>query len=273
MDLSHISRTAILLLICRAVQAEKTKSEYNDPMAILSLKRLISIVSEEDKRWILKKKRNYEGIQSRDAKAGVKRGIAFDIATNHFIADNPQCTVINLACGFDTRYWRINNDKCKYIEIDLPEVVTLKKEILKDHPGYEIIGSSVLDTSWIDEVTVNGNAGFLLLAEGLFPWIPPQDAARLLKEIEERFFQSQLVMDTVPEKFTKGLWKKLFRLHSRIDWGLDVSWVFGIKDPHDIETYGNGFKVIGVERGSAGPIITVSINAVQPAAVGDLAKA
>jgi hypothetical protein len=65
----------------------------------------------------------------------------------------------------------------------------------------------------------------------------------------------------VPEKYTKGIWKKLIRLHARIDWGLDVSWVFGIKNPNDIEAYGNGLKVIGEEKGSAGPIITVSIHA------------
>jgi O-methyltransferase involved in polyketide biosynthesis len=261
MDLSQVSRTAILLLICRAVETERHASVFNDPMAVLCLERLMSIAPEEDKRWIIRRKRMYEGIQARDAKAGVRRVMAFDNAANRFIADNPKCTVINLACGFDTRFWRIENEKCNYIELDLPEVINLKKEILKDHLGYEVIGSSVSDTSWIDKVTINGNTGFLLLAEGLFPWLPEQDAARLLKEIGERFYRSQLVLDTVPEKYTKGIWKTLIRLHSRIDWGLDVSWVFGIKNPRDIEAYGNGLKVIGEEKGSAGPIITVSINA------------
>jgi O-methyltransferase involved in polyketide biosynthesis len=260
MDLSQVSRTAILLLICRAVEAEKNNSKFNDPMSILCLERLMSIASEEDKRWIIRKKRMYEGLQARDAKAGVKRGRAFDNITNRFIAEHPKCTAINLACGLDTRFWRIENEECSYIEIDLPEVIKLKKELLKDHIGYEMIGSSVLETLWIDNVTANGNTGFLLLAEGLFMWLPPQEAIRLLKEIGERFYRSQLVLDMVPEKYTKGIWKELIRLHSKMDWGLDVSWVFGIKNPHDLEVYGNGLKVIGEEKGSAGPIITVSIN-------------
>jgi O-methyltransferase involved in polyketide biosynthesis len=221
------------------------------------------MASEEDRRWIIRKKREYEGIRARDAKSGIRRLMAFDNAADRFITGNPNCTVINLACGFDTRFWRIENEKCKYIELDLPEVIQLKKEILKDHLGYEVIACSVVDTSWIDKVTMNGNTGFLLIAEGLFPWIPQQDAARLFKEIEAGFYRSQLVLDVVPERYTKGIWKELIRLHSRIDWGLDVSWVFGFKDPHDIETYGNGFKVIGVEKGSAGPIITVSIHAAE----------
>jgi hypothetical protein len=40
-----------------------------------------------------------------------------------------------------------------------------------------------------------------------------------------------------------------------------VAWEFGIKHPRDIEAYGNGLKVTGEEKGSTGPIITVSLNA------------
>ncbi len=262
MALSQVSRTAILTLICRAIEAEKNEPVFNDPMAVLCLERLMSLASEEEKRWISREKRIYAGIQAHDTKALARRAMAFDHAAKRFIDDNPQCTVINLACGFDTRFWRIENEKCDYIEIDLPGVIELKKEILKDRLGYEMMGSSVLDTSWIDKVTVSGNTGFLLLAEGLFMWFSPQEGTRLLKEMEERFYRSQIVLDMVPEKYTKGIWKFFLRLETKITWGLDeVSWSWGIKNPHDIEVCGKGLKVIGEEKGSAGPIITTSINA------------
>jgi methyltransferase (TIGR00027 family) len=261
MNLSQVSRTAILLLICRAVESQRNPSEFNDPLAVLGLERLLSVASAEDRRWIIKHKRRYEGIQGRDAVAGVRRGRVFDNAANRFIAEHAQSTVINLACGLDTRFWRIENAKCRYIELDLPPVIELKKEILKEHLGYEVLGCSVLDTSWIDQVTIHGNTDFLLIAEGLFMWLPPQEAARLFKEIGERFDRSQLVLDMVPERYTKGVWKQLVRLHSRLEWGLDVAWDFGIQHPHDLEAYAKGFKVIAEEKGSAGPVITVSINA------------
>jgi O-methyltransferase involved in polyketide biosynthesis len=261
MDLSRVSQTAILTLICRAVETEKDGSVFNDPMAVLCLERLTSTASEKDKRWIIREKRIYEGIQAHHTRSGARRVKAFDNAANRFIADNPECTVVNLACGFDTRFWRIENEKCNYLELDLPEVVQLKKEILKDHLAYEIIGGSVLDTSWIDKVTRRGNTGFLLLAEGLFPWIPRQDAIGLLREIGGRFSRSQLVLDMIPEKYLKGIWKHILRLEKKIVWGFDVPWAFAIKDPHDLEAYGKGLRVIGEEEGGAGPIITVSINA------------
>jgi O-methyltransferase involved in polyketide biosynthesis len=261
MDLSQVSRTAILTLICHAVEAENPKSALHDPMAGLCLERLIASASGEDLRWIIKKKQAYEGLHARDAKALSRRVLVFDRAVQRFIAEHPHCTVINLACGFDTRFWRIENEKCTYLELDLPGVIQLKKEILKDHLGYEMIAGSVLDTAWINQVTAHGNTDFLLLAEGLWMWFPQAEAVRLFKEIGERFERSQLVLDVVHERYTQGIWKQLVRLHSKIDWGLDVAWVSGIKNSRDIEAYGKGLKVIGEEKGSTGPVISVSIHA------------
>ena len=261
MDLSQVSRTAILLLICRAVESERGEAEFYDPMAVLCLERLLDMAAEEDRRWMLTHKRMYAGIQGRDARAGTQRGRAIDRGVNRFIAEHPAGTVVNLACGFDTRFWRIEHEKCRFIELDLPGVIELKKELLQDQLKYEMLGGSVLDTSWIDQVTRQGHTDFLLIAEGLFMWFPPAEARRVFKEMGARFQRSRLILDMVPERYTQGIWKKLIRLHSRMDWGLDVAWEFGIKQPEDIEAYGSGLKVIGVEKGSAGPIITVSINA------------
>lgn len=230
-------------------------------MASLLLERLISIASAEEKNWIVSRKRFYAGISARDAKAGARRAKVFDDTANRFILANPQCTVINIACGFDTRFWRITNENCRYIEIDLPEVVALKREILKDQLGYELIGCSVLNASWIDQVTANDNSRFLLLAEGLLMFLPKPDVIHLFQLLAQRFSRSQFVFDMVPEKYLKGVWKMMLHLETKINWGLDVSWLSGIKDPRDIESYGPGLRVLADVKGSAGPIITVSINA------------
>jgi O-methyltransferase involved in polyketide biosynthesis len=119
----------------------------------------------------------------------------------------------------------------------------------------------VLDTAWIEQVTATGSSDFLLIAEGLIMWLPPAEAARLLQEIGQKFTRSQLVLDVVHERFTRGLWQAFIRLHSRLDWGLDVAWSFGVRNARQLERYSDSFKVSGEEKGSAGPIFTVSINA------------
>jgi O-methyltransferase involved in polyketide biosynthesis len=260
MNLSVVSQTAILALVGRVVESEKKNPVFNDPMAVLCLERLMSVASQEEKNRIMKWKKRYAAWPARDAKARALTARNFDSIASLFIANNPGCTVINLACGLDTRFWRIENEKCEYIELDLPEVIELKREILKDQLDYELIGCSVFDTSWIDKVTSNGNSGFLLLAEALFFYLPKQEVIRLLEVIARRFNRSQLVLDMAPEKYTKGLWKRMIQIESRV-WDIDVSFVSGINHPGEIESYGKGLKVIGDVKGNVGPIITVSINA------------
>jgi O-methyltransferase involved in polyketide biosynthesis len=263
MDLSQISRTAIFTLICRVIGTENKIFAFKDPMAVLCLKRLIASASEEDKRWINRVKYIYEKIETRDTFASVRRVKTFDETANRFIAENPGCTIVNLACGFDTRYWRLEHEKCVYIEIDLPEVVRIKKELLKEHLEYEIIGGSVLDAVWIDKVTVQRNTDYLLLAEGLFMYLSPQDAKSLLQEISEKFYRSQFVADMALRKYTKGMWNYFIKLQGKVTLGLNLSMTFGIEKPQDIEAYGKGFKIIGEGKGTIGPIIIASINSIK----------
>jgi O-methyltransferase involved in polyketide biosynthesis len=258
MDLSDVSRTAILTLLGHVNASEKENVVFNDPMAVLCLEKLMSIASVKEKKWITWQKRL---IATPDARALARRVKTFDNLANLFISKYPKCTVINLACGFDTRFWRIENKDCRYIEIDLPEVVALKREILKDQISYELIGCSVLDASWIDLVITNGNSNFLLLAEGLFMFLSKQDVKNLLQLLTQKLIRSQLVVEIAHEKWTNSFWKMMFALQARV-WGLDVSFTFGIKDPRDLESYAPGLRVLGDVKGSSvGPIITVSINA------------
>jgi hypothetical protein len=84
--------------------------------------------------------------------------------------------------------------------------------------------------------------------------------ARVFGEIGKSFNHSQMVLDMVPEAWTRGLLKQIIHLGLRLTWGLDASWKYGISNPTDLEAFGKGLKVTAVEKGSAGPVITLSIN-------------
>jgi O-methyltransferase involved in polyketide biosynthesis len=260
MNIADVSKTAILTLLCRVTKAEKKNPTIYDPMAILCSENLLAIVSEEDKRWILKAKKKVAGILASDINALIKRVKYFDRITDDFISNHPSCTVISLAAGFDTRYWRINNKNFRYIELDLPEVIALKKEILKEQLDYDLIGCSILDSSWIDHVTKNGNSNILIIAEGIFMYLPKQEVISLFQLILQRFTDSQIVLEMATETFTKGLGKKLASWYWKSFFGLAVSYASGIKKPEDFESFGKGLKIIDVSKGSVGPLITASIN-------------
>jgi O-methyltransferase involved in polyketide biosynthesis len=221
---------------------------------------LLSIASEEDKRWILKSKKICAGIMANDIKTLIKRVKYFDKIAADYISHNPSCTVINLACGFDTRFWRINHENCNYFELDLPEVIALKKELFNEQINYGLIGCSVLDVSWIDRVTSNGNNHVLIIAEGILMYLPEKDVKILLQAISQRFNNSQITLELAFEKYTRGLWKGLADWYWKAFYGLEVTFLSGIRKLQDFESFGKGFKIIDVGKGSVGPLITASIN-------------
>ena len=120
----------------------KNKPIINDPMAKYCLDKLISFALEDEKALLFNRK-----LLSALTSHIALRARKYDSIINDFISKNPLSIVVNLGCGFDTRYWRIDNKKCEYIELDLPEIVEMKKDILKYHLSYELIACSVLDTS------------------------------------------------------------------------------------------------------------------------------
>ena len=139
MNLSDVSQTAVYTLVCRVNQAKKKNPIIKDPMATVCLDNMLALSSDENKKSILKWKKMIRTFGSSDAKTVAKRSVRMDEMVNEYIAKNPSCTIVSLGCGFDTRYWRIDNSKCKFIELDLPKAIEFKKEILKDHLDYEQI--------------------------------------------------------------------------------------------------------------------------------------
>lgn len=41
----------------------------------------------------------------------VARSVVFDELVSDFISKNPDCTVVNIACGLDTRVYRMDNGR------------------------------------------------------------------------------------------------------------------------------------------------------------------
>jgi len=241
MKLTDVSKTAIVTLRSHVLESQKNRPIINDPMAKYCLDKLVLLAMEDEKALLFNRKlslslTNHIAIRARK----------YDSITNDFISKNPSSTVVNLGCGFDTRYWRIDNKKCEYIELDLPELVEIKKDILKDHLSYELIGCSVLDSSWIDRVTSKGNRNFLLIAEGLFMYLPKVDVINLFKTFSERFYHSRIVLEVVTEKYTRGIWKKIaiMKVKKELGFAPGSSYNFGVKNAFELESYGNGIKVI-----------------------------
>jgi methyltransferase (TIGR00027 family) len=242
MHLSEVSKTALFTLRSHAEESQKKQPLINDPMSVYCLDKFESLAKEEEKARLFRRR-----IPSSLTNHIVLRARKYDSIINEYIVKNPGCTVINLGCGFDTRFWRINHKDCRYIELDLPESVEIKGEILKGRIDYELIGCSVLDHSWINKVTERSSRNFLLVAEGLLMYLPEKDVINLFNVLSSNFIHSQLVFEVVAERFTRGIGKKMVEMRIKRALGLDagISYAFGVKNAKDIESFAKGFSVVG----------------------------
>ncbi|KAI1312090.1 S-adenosyl-L-methionine-dependent methyltransferase [Xylaria venustula] len=141
-------------------------------------------------------------------------------------------TVLHLACGLDLRAMRLQpscGENVHWIDLDRPEVVNLRQRLIpntapasKDKEwDYRLIGASVTHESWIDEVP--NDRPLLVIAEGLFPYLTPDEGTALLRRLVKRASSGSVVIDTVGTILTRyHSFMPLFRGTSvRMKWGVD----------------------------------------------------
>lgn len=99
----------------------------------------------------------------------VARSVVFDELVGDFISKNPDCTVVNIACGLDTRVYRMDNGRLTWYNLDLPETIEVRDSVYQESGRISTIACSVLDPAWAEQVKVRGKMLFII--EGLTMYI------------------------------------------------------------------------------------------------------
>ena len=239
--LNDVSETALITLRARVAASQMENPIISDAMGEQVLRKIRAFIPEETQIRLLES--NAPAMLSNHIAIRARK---YDLYTREFLDQNPDGLVVSLGCGLDTRYWRISDRDWKYVEIDLPEVVAAKKEILGGQLTYPMFGYSVLDDVWMKEIAQIQSENVLFIAEGLFMYLPQEEVEKLFKKISETFSRSQIVFEVVIKKYTEGLWKKLVETKMKRELGTAAgsSYQYGIKNAKEVETYGENIKVV-----------------------------
>jgi methyltransferase (TIGR00027 family) len=241
-EIGDVSETAILTLRSRVIESGKDKPVIKDPMGKTLLKGLEPLISQDIKDRILSNKKMSSALTSYIA----LRADKYDSYTREFLKEKPDGIVVSLGCGFDTRYWRAVNNPNKYFELDLPEVIEIKKKALDWKVPYQMISGSVLEDEWMERISAVQSEHILFLAEGLLMYLDPDKVKELIGKMADRFSKSQFVVEVVAEKYTRGMWKKVTenKMKRRAGTAAGSSFNFGVKNAKELKSYGKGIDVI-----------------------------
>ncbi len=139
----------------------------------------------------------------------IARTIVLDRLTESWLALHKDAVVINIACGLDTRCYRMTGF-CHWYNLDLPETMALRKKLLPESGTISQIAMSAMD-DWGDAVAEQ-NTPALIIIEGLTMYLSEADVRQIFAVISRRFenaavfveIMNPMVAHRVREKSIEG---------------------------------------------------------------------
>ncbi|MBN1334408.1 MAG: class I SAM-dependent methyltransferase [Deltaproteobacteria bacterium] len=242
--LSDVSTTGLLTAFAHAAESRSEVPILKDPWAEAIVDRLTPLLADTPSPFY-RKLRRY-GSQPALVLHLTMRARQYDRYARAFAARHPGATVVNLGCGLDTRFWRIDDGGLHLYDLDLPEMIALKRVLVEETDRYHLVGQSVLDPAWRDRLATEQTGPFLFLAEGLFMYLPPDDVRSLVVDLRSRFAGSELVFEAFNTAWFRPCLKWMIdvKLQKAFGLGKGVSFRFGIRDGHEVESWAPGIRLL-----------------------------
>ena len=182
--LGKVQETLVLPLWGRAMETKKSNPQLIDNKAVEMIERIdydFSTITEHI-HWL-------------SQLAWVARCLHIDKIVGEFINTHPSATIINIGCGLDTTFERIDNGTITFYDLDLPDVIALRREFFQDHERRKTVTSSFLEPEWFQQILVKD--GLLCIAAGVFYYFNERQIQTFFKAIADHFEQCEIVFDTM----------------------------------------------------------------------------
>jgi O-methyltransferase involved in polyketide biosynthesis len=145
--LDNIQETLLLPLWGRAVETRKFKPKLSDPKAIEVIDHIVYDFSIITKNigWITQL-------------AWVARSLHIDRTISGFIKDHPDATIVNIGAGLDTTFERVDNGRIRFYDLDLPDVIEIRRKFFIESDRRKSITCSFLDPGWFSHFNMDEEA-------------------------------------------------------------------------------------------------------------------
>ncbi len=148
----------------------------------------------------------------------IARTIMLDHLVSGWLAKTPNAVVVNIACGLDTRCYRMSGYTHWY-NLDLPEVIAVRKKLLPENGRISQIAISAMD-DWGCEIEEQENS-ILVIVEGLTMYLNKRDVTCIFDVIAERFHAATVFVETMNPLVAKRLKEKSIEgSHAKFTWGV-----------------------------------------------------
>lgn len=125
-----------------------------------------------------------------------RAAIIDELARQH-LAQHPRATVVEIGAGLDTRFDRLDNGAVRWIELDLPDVMSVRRSFFEETERRSFLAASVVDASWLTAVPADDSESLLLVAEGVFYFLARPQLQALFARLADHFPGARLIFDSI----------------------------------------------------------------------------
>ena len=142
----------------------------------------------------------------------------------NYLADHPDAAVVNLGCGLDGTGRACDNGSCKIYNLDFPDVIAVRNQLLPAGDREENIPCNLNDTEWFTKI--DASEGAIFFASGVFYYFLTEQVRTLVQAMADSFPGGVLVFDAANRTAVKMIAKTWLR-SAKIQ---DVGAYFAVSD-------------------------------------------
>lgn len=212
-----VQETLIIPLYSRKLCSELYPNLYRDETAVCLMDKIDYDFSDAEK--------SSRGLMQRFGALEVamrQNDLAWEV--RDYLKNHPEAAVVNLGCGLDGTGRSCDNGSCKIYNLDFPDVIAVRNELLPAGEREKNISCDLNDTVWFSEIGASGGAVFF--ASGVFYYFLTEQVKALVQAMAGAFPGGVLVFDAANQTAVKMIaktWLKSARIQ-------DVSAYFAVSD-------------------------------------------
>lgn len=185
--MKNLSRTFFIPLYFKYKESINDKRIY-DGEAVNFFKNNPDIIKDELKD-IDADKKSFERI--------IKRTLVIDKFLTEILNKEKIDFIFNIGCGLDFRNRRLEIKNIPWYNLDLPEVIDYRNEMVLLYPDEYNISGNILEAGFWDKFP-EGRGIFIF--EGILMFFEKEGVYKTLRNINEKFKDSFYIIHTFPEK-------------------------------------------------------------------------
>jgi methyltransferase (TIGR00027 family) len=208
-QLAGSARTALLTLRARADEQERDSPLIDDRW------------SAEWYRYMPKRDSFSEWYNPNFQLATVIRSRLIDDAAANFINTCDEPMVVELGAGLSTRYYRLGEPDCTWIEQDLPEVMRVRRKIDQDSEQHWFLGIDITtDENWVSLLPEADPSQTLFIAEASLMFMEEEQVEMMFNTLSEHFSGATFVFDVVNPGYVASQGEGLDSIGAPMHWAV-----------------------------------------------------